>query len=52
MRKGWLPKRLAPKSKKLELNNTNLELQIAKTHTHAKQLSPHGAQDITKVMGY
>ncbi len=36
-RKGWLPKKLAPKPKKLELNITNLELNCKKTHLdHAK----------------
>jgi hypothetical protein len=27
MRKGWLPKKLASNSKKLELNSTNLEIK-------------------------
>jgi hypothetical protein len=31
--KGQLPKKLAPKSKKLELNSTNLELKSKKTHS-------------------
>ena len=31
-RKGRIPKKLAPKSKKLELNSTNLMLKIAKIH--------------------
>jgi hypothetical protein len=30
-RKDWLPKQLAHKSKKLELNSTNLELKRKKT---------------------
>jgi hypothetical protein len=32
-RKGRLPKKLAPKSKKLELNHTNLMLNSKKTHS-------------------
>jgi hypothetical protein len=31
-RKGWILKKLASKSKKLELNHTNLKLKIAKRH--------------------
>ncbi len=30
-RKGWMPKKLAPKSKKLELNSTNLMLNSKNT---------------------
>jgi hypothetical protein len=30
-RKGWIPKKVAFKSKKLELNCTNLELNLKKT---------------------
>jgi hypothetical protein len=33
MRKGQIPKKLASKSKKLELNHTNLELNSKKTHS-------------------
>ncbi len=32
-RKGWISKKLAPKSKKLELNCTNLKLNSKKTHS-------------------
>ncbi len=32
-RKGWIPKKLAPNSKKLELNHTNLELKSKKTRS-------------------
>ncbi len=33
LRKGWIPKKLASKSKKLELNCTNLELNSKKTRS-------------------
>jgi hypothetical protein len=33
MKKGWLLKKLASKSKKLELNSTNLELKCKKIHS-------------------
>ncbi len=40
-RKGQIPKKLAPKSKKLELNCTNLELNSKRTRSdHAKMLDP------------
>jgi hypothetical protein len=32
-RKGWIPRKLAPKSKKLELNCTNLMLNSKNTHS-------------------
>jgi hypothetical protein len=38
-RKGWLPKKLASKSKKCELNSTNLKLKSKKT-CHAKKPDP------------
>jgi hypothetical protein len=31
-KKGWLPRKLAPKLKKVELNRTNLRLKSKKTH--------------------
>jgi hypothetical protein len=41
LRKGWIPKKLTSKSKKLELNCTNLELNGQKTHSdHAKTPDP------------
>ncbi len=41
MRKGWLPKKLAHKSNKLELNSTNLKLKSRKTCSdHAKKPDP------------
>ncbi len=40
-RKGWIPKKLASKLKKLELNSTNLELNSKKTRSgHAKTPDP------------
>jgi hypothetical protein len=41
MRKGRIPKKLAPKSKKLELNHTNLELNSKQSCSdHAKKPDP------------
>ncbi len=41
LRKGWIPKKLVPKLKKLELNCTNLELNSKKTRSdHAKMPDP------------
>jgi hypothetical protein len=44
-RKGRLPKKLASKSKKLELNCTNLELKIKKTRQFAAKC-PFQALDL------
>jgi hypothetical protein len=41
LRKGWIPKKLVPKSKKLELNRTNLMLNSKNTCSdHAKTPDP------------
>jgi hypothetical protein len=40
-KKGWFPKKLVSKSKKLELNSTNLNLKSNKTRLdHAKKPDP------------
>jgi hypothetical protein len=51
-RKGWIPKKLVSKSKNLELNCTNLELNSKKTHSdRAKMPDPSVSSGLKVQLG-